>query len=451
MIALIILVCFAAPSFAESNSTALEGWQVDGDSRSSWDILWTCLSTILACTWTALHPSVPKRDESESNLILWKIMGFIGAVLAPELMAGMAAEEFCHARAIVARCNAAFCKLSIESMKSKPSSIKTREGEGEDPSAEEASPDKDTTIQENDASTGEEEASAPKERPSTHDDDVSTEDKVVSTTPRWSVAHGYCLAMNGVLLQTKDRWTYPVQTNNVVPLIEAGILQPGHVRSRDIKDRAKADSFGKAFTLLQSLWVTTNIVARRAYDLPISPLEYSTVAYVACAAVTYCTWWHKPRDMTTPIIVFLPYDKDGTDMPPLIRKTLEEGHGSWVRLPKPSVEEPHSASTNPLKWPGIAVRIVCMPFTPERRKKLYTISKKSYEDQKEDLADEDPPPSSGNQDEGTVHSASQEIETQKSTRKARNPVERLRIMSYISLTHFYMFIALLFCGIHVAA
>ncbi|KAJ5919757.1 hypothetical protein N7454_009592 [Penicillium verhagenii] len=451
MIALIILVCFAAPSFAESNSTALEGWQVDGDSRSSWDILWTCLSTILACTWTALHPSVPKRDESESYLILWKILGLIGAVLAPELLAGMAAEEFCQARAVVARCNAAFCKLSIESPTSKFRSIKAHEEEEQDPSAEENSQDKDTPVQEKEASTREEEGSAPKERASTQNDEVSTEDKIVSTTPRWSVAQGYCLAMNGVLLQTKDRWTYPVQTNNVVPLIEAGIVLPGHVRSRDIKDRAKADSFGKAFTLLQSLWVTTNIVARRAYDLPISPLEYSTVAYVACAAVTYLTWWHKPRDMTTPILVFLPYDKDGTDMPPLIRKTLEEGHGSWVQLPEPSVEEPHSAFENPLTWPGIAVRIICLQFTSEGRKDFAASFKKSYEDQKEDLADEDPPPNSGNQDEESVQSADPDIETQRSTRKVRNPIERLTVVSYVGLTNLYMFVALLFCGIHVAA
>ncbi|KAJ5082271.1 hypothetical protein N7532_011314 [Penicillium argentinense] len=81
---------------------------------------------------------------------------------------------------------------------------------------------------------------------------------------RWRTMYGFCLCMNGVLLQTKDDWTYPVHPGNVVPLIETGIVKRSHLRIREIRDRAKVDSLAKAFTLLQNLWMTCNIIARRA-------------------------------------------------------------------------------------------------------------------------------------------------------------------------------------------
>src|ERR1700733_9319055 len=30
-------------------------------SRTVWDIVWSCLVTIFACVWAALHPDVPRR------------------------------------------------------------------------------------------------------------------------------------------------------------------------------------------------------------------------------------------------------------------------------------------------------------------------------------------------------------------------------------------------------
>jgi hypothetical protein len=101
------------------------------------------------------------------------------------------------------------------------------------------------------------------------------------------------------------------------------------LEGRDIEDRAKADPFVKGLTLLQSFWVTCNIIARAGYHLPISPLEISTVAYVACAAVTYTLWWYKPKDMLTPITVFLSYNHDSEDMPHEARQVLGRS-GEWV-------------------------------------------------------------------------------------------------------------------------
>ncbi|KAJ5912859.1 hypothetical protein N7504_001742 [Penicillium tannophilum] len=445
MVGLLILIVFATPSLAQSNSTALEGWQLDDDSRSSWDIFWTCLSTIFACTWTALHLAVPKRDDTESTQIIWKLISWICAVLAPELMAGLAAEELLRVRAIVARCNAAFCKLSNESIEPVSIPLETPAREEQHSGGEEMSEkEKVTPIQPKEASTREEEASKKVEQ-------ASSEDEPKPSTAWWSTVQGFCLVMNGVLIQTKDGWTYPVQPNNVVPFIEAGVVKPFHLRARDIEDRAKADSFAKGFTLLQSLWVTCNIIARRAYSLPISPLEYSTVAYVACAAVTYIIWWHKPRDMTTPILIFLPYDKDDTDMPLQIRKTLNEGNGSWVQSHKAVPEDSSSLLENLLMPLKIAGRLLILPFTPKGWKLIIESVTKSLANMKETSLSNDPPPNSHHQDEENARPPTPVGEPQQSSNKVRDPHESLSILSNVNLTNFYMFVALLFCGVHVAA
>jgi hypothetical protein len=283
MVTPLLVLSFVKQSLAQNNSTALEGWQFADSSRSSWDILWTCLSTIFACTWTALHGPVPRRDQTEILANVLKIVAWIGTILAPEFMAGIAAEELWQARSTVARCNAAF-----HTAHSRPN-LHTS-------SLESRTPEK------------------------------------VESNGRWGTFQGYCVGMNGVLFQTKDDWKYPVHSRNVVPLIEAGVIKPSYLRAGDIKDRAKADSFAKGFILLQSCWVTVNIIARRAYDLPITAIEIATVAYVAAAAATYIIWWNKPKDMVTPITIFIPYDRDSGDMSHQLRNILSENAGDWIHL-----------------------------------------------------------------------------------------------------------------------
>lgn len=100
----LLFLSLVQESFAQTNSTVLEGWQFDGNDRSSWDILWTCLSTILACTWTALHVQVYEYDKTTA---IWKSLSWIAAVLAPELMAFRAVQEFWEVKLLVARCNSA--------------------------------------------------------------------------------------------------------------------------------------------------------------------------------------------------------------------------------------------------------------------------------------------------------------------------------------------------------
>ncbi|KAJ6573011.1 hypothetical protein DFH09DRAFT_1459296 [Mycena vulgaris] len=66
--------------------------------RRLFNIIWSCLTTIFACTWVSVHPNVPPPDQS-SRARLWRRlrMMFI-AVIVPELIVGFAARQLFAAR-----------------------------------------------------------------------------------------------------------------------------------------------------------------------------------------------------------------------------------------------------------------------------------------------------------------------------------------------------------------
>lgn len=367
----VLFLLFIGPSLAQTNATALQGWTFDDNSRSSWDILWTCLSTIFACTWTALHLAVPGRDKPAVYNGCLKFLFFIGALLAPEFMAGLAAEELSGARLVAANCNAAF-------------------------------------------------------------DHVENAELPAS---RWRVIHGFCVKMNGLVLRSKDNWYFQVDQLNVVPLIKSGVIKASHLEARDIEDRAKADPVAKGLTLLQSFWVTCNIIARAGYHLPISPLEISTVAYVACAAATYALWWYKPKDMVTPITIFLPYDHDGEDMTREARQVFGSC-GCWV----PNSIGCSTSLTHDLLL-GFAIPIDILFKKLKVATGLGTGDRRVEEVASVSLFRQG--------DEKTTGQVGQFIERQ--SQREIDDAEPITIVEGHRRIVFFLIVGLVFCGIHVAA
>jgi hypothetical protein len=60
--------------------------QADCNERQVLDILWSCLSTIFACTWVSIHPNIkpPTHDKWNGTLTRIHIMNL--GVLLPELI-----------------------------------------------------------------------------------------------------------------------------------------------------------------------------------------------------------------------------------------------------------------------------------------------------------------------------------------------------------------------------
>ncbi|KAJ5833344.1 hypothetical protein N7474_001655 [Penicillium riverlandense] len=313
---ILLILSLATQALAQRNSTLVVGWQFDSDDRSSWDILWTCVSTILACTWTAMHLSLRRDDNSHIGMgHLVKTLTWMFVVMAPELLAIMAVQEYREVKLILARCNTAQSAVyrGHKAFSSEPIAEKATRKDEEEPEPTKASTE---ATKDGDKDVSEHAAPDPTE-PSAR------------VFRHWKMAQGYYIRMEGFVLQTKDYWVYTVRSDNVVNLIQAGIIQPSDLKKSDIKDRDKSDPFSKAFSLVQSTWVAINVIARRAYDLPISSLELSTAAYVACALVTYLAWWNKPKDAYTFITLHLPYEYDSDEMPSQLRNAEKR---DWLHM-----------------------------------------------------------------------------------------------------------------------
>jgi hypothetical protein len=72
-------------------------WQKN-DGRGTWDIISSCILTLVLCVWTALHLNVPKQNatlwERFKTKTLWVIVG----IFAPEIVVYVAWVQYSSAK-----------------------------------------------------------------------------------------------------------------------------------------------------------------------------------------------------------------------------------------------------------------------------------------------------------------------------------------------------------------
>ena len=68
------------------------------DQRSIWDILWSCLATILACSWVSVHPNIPGPNESSWRVFRHRLELMFWAVIGPEMIIAWALRQWLSAR-----------------------------------------------------------------------------------------------------------------------------------------------------------------------------------------------------------------------------------------------------------------------------------------------------------------------------------------------------------------
>ena len=59
--------------------------------RSKFNIIWSCLSTVLICSWTSVHPNVPARNEWLARANRLRLMFWM--IVAPELVLAWAVRQ----------------------------------------------------------------------------------------------------------------------------------------------------------------------------------------------------------------------------------------------------------------------------------------------------------------------------------------------------------------------
>ena len=63
-----IFVYSSTSDIAMLNTTATGGWTGEPDERGTIDLVWSCVVTVLLCTWNALHPNLPGEEEKEGKV-----------------------------------------------------------------------------------------------------------------------------------------------------------------------------------------------------------------------------------------------------------------------------------------------------------------------------------------------------------------------------------------------
>src|SRR6266571_4578218 len=66
--------------------------------RTLFEITWSCLSTIILCAWTAVHPNVPPRSKWKARWNRLELMFWM--IVAPELVLAWAVRQFFAAKDI---------------------------------------------------------------------------------------------------------------------------------------------------------------------------------------------------------------------------------------------------------------------------------------------------------------------------------------------------------------
>ncbi|KAH7350829.1 hypothetical protein BKA65DRAFT_499089 [Rhexocercosporidium sp. MPI-PUGE-AT-0058] len=251
-----------------NNSTATDtskeriGWKSSPDGRSTMDIIWSCASVLLVCTYKCLHLNIPSFEEKSAGWRRTKRWGFpywpewlmikkhlrkvkwmAIILIAPEVGVGIACCQYMYAREEVREAKLEF-------------------------------PEEELTLTHGFYAVAGGFAVAPR-----RSQEISIE--------------GHQEALKLTKGNQETLWKLDLTT--YVRLCKE--QKSPIITEDDINDRSKSDVLTKAFAIGQSSWLALQSIARVSSGLPISEFELATIAYVVCAIVIYGLWWCKPFDV----------------------------------------------------------------------------------------------------------------------------------------------------------
>ncbi|KDR74668.1 hypothetical protein GALMADRAFT_1334015 [Galerina marginata CBS 339.88] len=73
------------------------------NTRSTWDIFWSCLVTIIACSWVSVHPNILAPDEGRQRKVLQQLELTFWSIISPEVIIYWAASQWFGAHRIVSK------------------------------------------------------------------------------------------------------------------------------------------------------------------------------------------------------------------------------------------------------------------------------------------------------------------------------------------------------------
>ncbi|KAG1725374.1 hypothetical protein EDB19DRAFT_1833797 [Suillus lakei] len=224
-----------------------------------WSIVSSCMLTLFACVYSAIHPNSPGPKDSRFRILVQRLGIMITALLAPELIVTWAMRQWLSAREI------------------------TRQFE---------------TSYSNDLQPWREPDNTPRgflvvlrecaqsvpmflwHFPGALAKSVKAYFSEQSEDYTWTQTHSFFLLMGGFILYDADGNVgdyHTLQPDEVLWLIRGGYIVAPTLTANQINDQSKGNFISKGLIILQ--------------------LEAGTLAFAVLNFLTYAVWWNKPLDV----------------------------------------------------------------------------------------------------------------------------------------------------------
>ncbi|KAG8855070.1 hypothetical protein FRB91_002728 [Serendipita sp. 411] len=261
--------------------------------RSRSNIIWSCLTTILLCTWVSLHPNVPKPvDEtklSKRQRYAHKLRTFLKDQAFPFVLL-LVAPEWVLMWALRQR-------LMVEYMVRNKQVPTRRHGF--------------FVVMGGFHKFSKVKVSAPYDR--------ATSDRAPSDLLIGSDAEK--MPMDKKSEDEHGEPDHPLDRFDVCRLVDDGRLQlPLEV---EIDDKSKSDWIAKSLVLLQTLWFIVQCGARKMDHLPLTELEVVTLGYALLNFFIYVIWWDKPQNVARPVRVFCGELPERNDQQKILKQRMK--------------------------------------------------------------------------------------------------------------------------------
>ncbi|KAG2117604.1 hypothetical protein DEU56DRAFT_748013 [Suillus clintonianus] len=107
---ILLYIPFVCASLLHLNGTIIHTLDANdsppsNNTRTLWDIIWSCGVTLFACAWTAIHPNIQGMEEKTRYIVFRRICIMAMVLVAPELIITWASRQFFSAIAIKKRFN----------------------------------------------------------------------------------------------------------------------------------------------------------------------------------------------------------------------------------------------------------------------------------------------------------------------------------------------------------
>lgn len=81
-----------------SNTEIASSWVSEPSGRGTWNILYSCIFTLVLCVWTSVHLNVPGFEDGPWINIRRKVKWVVVALLAPEYVVFTAFQQWFAAK-----------------------------------------------------------------------------------------------------------------------------------------------------------------------------------------------------------------------------------------------------------------------------------------------------------------------------------------------------------------